>query len=84
MGIKLLQRELAGTLDTKGMALLGLGKYDEALESLNRALELEPSIAELWYHKGDIPKASGRKDDATDAYAKARNLTLVWPGGEEI
>lgn len=84
MGIKLVERGLAATLDTKGMALFGLGKYNESLECLDRAIGLEPSIAELWYHKGDVLKAMGREDDAEAAYAKARNSTLVWPGGEDI
>jgi len=83
-GIELLQRALAATLDTKGMALLGLGRYDESLECINRAIGLEPSIAEVWYHKGDVLQAMGREDDAEQAYARARNSTLVWPGGEDI
>jgi tetratricopeptide (TPR) repeat protein len=84
MGIKLVERGLASTLDTKGMALFGLGKYNESLECLNRAIGLEPSVAELWYHKGDVLKAMGREDDAEAAYARGRNSTLVWPGGEDI
>jgi tetratricopeptide (TPR) repeat protein len=83
-GIKLLERGLASTLDTKGMALFGLGKYNESLDCINRAIALEPSVAELYYHKGDVLKAMGREDDAEAAYAKARNTTLVWPGGEDI
>lgn len=83
-GIKLLERGLASTLDTKGMALLGLRRYNESIEYINRAIVLEPSIAELWYHKGDVLKAMGRDDDAEAAYARAKNSTLVWPGGEDI
>jgi len=83
-GIKLLERALSSTLDTKGMALLGLGEYNESMECINRAIGLEPSIAELWYHKGDVLKAMGREDDAEAAYARARNSTLVWPGEEDI
>jgi tetratricopeptide (TPR) repeat protein len=83
-GIELLQRALASTLDTKGMALLGLGRYNESMEYLNRAIQLAPSIAEPWYHMGDVLKAVGREDDAEQAYARARNLTLIWTGGEDI
>jgi tetratricopeptide (TPR) repeat protein len=83
-GIELLERTLAGTLDTKGMALFGLGRYNESLECINRAMVLAPSVGELWYHKGDVLKAMGREGDAQAAYAKARNSTLIWPGGEDI
>jgi tetratricopeptide (TPR) repeat protein len=83
-GIKLMERELAGTLDSKCMALLGLGRNNESMECINRAIQLEPSIAELWYHKGYVLKAMGREDDAEKAYATARNSTPIWPGGEEI
>ena len=83
-GIQLLNRDLASTLDTKGVALVGLGEYEDALKYFDRAIELEPSIAEVWFHKGDALKDLGREDDAEAAYATARNSTLVWPGGEDI
>jgi tetratricopeptide (TPR) repeat protein len=83
-GILLLNRELAKTLDTEGVALEGLGKYEQALEYFNKSIELEPEIAEIWFHKGDVLMALGRENDANAAYAEAKNLTLVWPGGEEI
>ena len=83
-GIRLLNRDLASTLDTKGVALVGLGEYEQALECFDRAIELEPLIAEIWFHKGDALMGLGRDDDAEAAYATARNSTLVWPGGEDI
>jgi tetratricopeptide (TPR) repeat protein len=83
-GITLLNRELAKTLDTEGVALEGMGKYKQALEYFNKSIELEPSIAEIWFHKGDALMALGRENDANAAYAEAKNLTLVWPGGEDI
>ena len=83
-GIQLLNRDLASTLDTKGVALAVLGEYEEALECFDKAIELEPSIAEIWFHKGDALKGLGREDDAEAAYATARNSTLVWPGGVDI
>jgi tetratricopeptide (TPR) repeat protein len=82
--IEILDRGLAQTLDTKGVALAGLGEYEQAIECFDRAIELEPSIAEIWFHKGDALKGLGREDDAEAAYAIARNSTLVWPGGEDI
>jgi tetratricopeptide (TPR) repeat protein len=83
-GITLLNRELAKTLDTEGVALEGMGKYEQALEYFNKSIELEPSIAEIWFHKGDALMALNRENDAKAAYAEAKNLTLVWPGGEDI
>jgi tetratricopeptide (TPR) repeat protein len=63
-GIQILDRGLAQTLDTKGVALVGLGEYEEALECFDRAIELEPSVAEIWFHKGDALMGLGREDDA--------------------
>lgn len=82
--IEILDRGLAETLDTKGVALIGLEEYKEALECFDRAIGLEPSIAEIWFHKGDALMGLGREEDAEAAYATARNSTLVWPGGEDI
>jgi len=36
----------------KGDLLLNSGKYDEAIEAFNRALELNQSYVDAWIHKG--------------------------------
>lgn len=72
--IGLLNEDLAATLDTKGVALGKLGKNDEALQYIDRALELTPLDSIVWIHKGDILKALGNKTGSDAAYAKAKEL----------
>ncbi len=39
-------------LINKGVALKIQGKYDEAIEALDKAIEINPDFAEAWYNKG--------------------------------
>lgn len=82
--IGILECDLMATLDTKGVALAGLGRYEEALEYIERAIVLDPTVADVWFHKGDVLKAVGRDDDAEAAYATARALPLMYPIGEAL
>ena len=49
------------------------GKLDEALETVDRALDANPESAEALFLKGDIMAAQGNKLDATGAYEAARD-----------
>ncbi|HPE52377.1 MAG TPA: tetratricopeptide repeat protein, partial [Methanothrix soehngenii] len=56
--------------------LIKLNRYDEAIEALDRALEIAPSSvpvfpAEAWNGKGDILLALGKNEDALEAYNKS-------------
>ncbi len=72
--IKILNKNLAATIDTKAVALEKLGKNDEALQCIDRALELTPTDSIVWIHKGDILKALGNQTGSDAAYAKAKEL----------
>ncbi|OPY55200.1 MAG: tetratricopeptide repeat protein [Methanosaeta sp. PtaU1.Bin112] len=72
--IEILDRNLAATIDTKAVALEKLGKNDEALEWIDKALELTPTDSIIWIHKGDILKALGNQTGSEAAYAKAKEL----------
>jgi tetratricopeptide (TPR) repeat protein len=72
--IKLLDKNLAATIDTKAVALEKLGKNDEALQLINRALELTPTDSIVWTHRGDILKALGNQTGSEAAYARAKEL----------
>ena len=39
-------------LVNKGLASYQLGKYEEALEYYNKALEIDPNFEEAWFRKG--------------------------------
>lgn len=52
-------------------ALRLLGRFDEALTSIDRAIELAPHLAELRWMRGRLLEELGRLDDANAAYASA-------------
>lgn len=76
--------DLSSTLDTKAMALAGMERYEEALDYLNRSLELDPNTAEVWIHKGNVLEALGRKGEAELAYSKANTLPMSFAGGDNL
>jgi len=51
-----------------------LKKYDEAVDAFDKALQINPKDPLTWMNKGDALKALGRKAEADEAYAKAREL----------
>jgi Flp pilus assembly protein TadD len=62
-------------------ALLGLGstyaalqQYDTAVPPLERARDLAPDNAEVWYTLGTVYSAAGRPEDALRAFAEAARL----------
>lgn len=59
----------------KGEALRGLGRYQEALESYDRSLEIGPEKAiSAWRGKGFVLKSLGRDSEADAAFAEAKEL----------
>ena len=42
----------AKTLNKKGSALEALGKYDQAIECFDKAIEIDPSDGKMWNKKG--------------------------------
>jgi tetratricopeptide (TPR) repeat protein len=46
-----LNSQNAFTWNTKGNALYKMGKYDEAIECYDRAIEAEPLFVRAWYNK---------------------------------
>ncbi|MBI2217173.1 MAG: tetratricopeptide repeat protein [Candidatus Rokubacteria bacterium] len=65
-----------------GVALLNLGRLPEAEGSLRFALSLDPQLAAAWYHLGMVLVASERRDEAKDAFRKARELAPGSPFGQ--
>jgi len=54
-----------------GLALAGLKRFAEAIESYDRALSLRPDNAEVRYSRGNALLALGRPREALDAYERA-------------
>ena len=54
-----------------GFALSQQGKYDEALRTFDKAIEIDPQNADAWYLKGMVLDDMGKHDEATQAYDEA-------------
>jgi tetratricopeptide (TPR) repeat protein len=64
-------QQTAVDLFNKGVALDAQGKYDEALQAFDKAIEINPQLAEAWVAKGVVLMAQGKYDEAIQAYDKA-------------
>ncbi|MCE1248562.1 MAG: tetratricopeptide repeat protein [Firmicutes bacterium] len=54
--------------DGAGYCLLKLGKYDEALVNLNKAIELDPANWLAYLDRGDVNKRLGKNKEALSDY----------------
>jgi len=61
-------------LTIKGAALVVLGRYEEALQAFDKAIELDPQYADAWNNKGVALYELGRYKEALQAYDKAIEL----------
>jgi predicted O-linked N-acetylglucosamine transferase (SPINDLY family) len=52
------------------------GEYTAAAEWCQRSLQLAPDLPEAWYHLGNAFSGMGKKNEAVDAFEKARIRTL--------
>jgi len=51
-----------------------MGNYNEAIESFDKAIELDRKSIEAWEGKGEALKALHRDTEANQAFAKAKEL----------
>ena len=54
------------------MALKGLGKPDQALKSIDKALNIDQLFAESYYNKGNILLGLNRLDEAVAAFNQSK------------
>jgi tetratricopeptide (TPR) repeat protein len=66
----------ANALNLQGLALYKKGKYDESIEFFDRAIEINPGIAEYYNNKGKALKKLG-KVESIACFTKA--VDLAWP-----
>jgi Flp pilus assembly protein TadD len=53
----------------KGDELVAEAKYDQAIEAYNKAIEINPEDADVWWGKANALRQSGRYTEAMDAEA---------------
>ncbi|MGQ0795002.1 MAG: tetratricopeptide repeat protein [Nitrosopumilaceae archaeon] len=58
----------------KGKSLVQDGKYDEALNLFEKALELYPDDNRLWNQKGVALRSLGRYNEAIECFNKSLEL----------
>jgi tetratricopeptide (TPR) repeat protein len=58
----------------KSLVLYNQGRYNEAIQACDKAIELDPKYAMPWNNKGGALFFLGRYDDAIQAYDKATKL----------
>jgi serine/threonine protein kinase len=58
-------------LNSEGICLSDLGRYDEAIECFDRALRYAPRWVNLWANKGRALRALGRHGEALQCYDRA-------------
>ena len=58
----------------EGIALAQQGKYDEALQALDKAIEINSQNKVTWSNKGNVLWFLGKYNDSFDAYDKAIDL----------
>jgi tetratricopeptide (TPR) repeat protein len=61
----------------KGLALYDQGKYDEAIQAYDKAIEIDPQNADAWDNKGTTLHKLGKYDEAIQAYDKAIELDYL-------
>lgn len=66
------------------MRLQRQGKYEAALESYCKALEIDPSDCVIWYDQGALLASLGRYEEAIVSYDKAISLKLNQSSQESL
>ena len=69
-----LKPDYAEAWDSRGFALAKLGRYDEALKAIDKAMELKPDFAEALFHKACTYSRRGDKENALKHLSKAIDL----------
>jgi tetratricopeptide (TPR) repeat protein len=73
--------ETSGLLSNLGHALYYLGRYDEAITELNKALAIAPDRSGDWSTLGDCYRSVSQFEAAERAYQKASQLRSRGPAG---
>jgi tetratricopeptide (TPR) repeat protein len=63
----------------EGVDLNSLGKYDEAIEAFDKAIEIDPHSSLAWYNKGNALYSLNKLDGAVKAYDKSIEINPKYP-----
>ena len=55
-----------------GIAYRETEEYDRAIQSYQKAIEINPKYADAYYHMGGIYEKLGNQDKADECFQKAR------------
>ena len=69
------ETESAEVWFNKGVDLYEQGKYEDALECFDKAIELDPDFSDAWYNKGLVLQYLGREEEAQKCYEEAEKIT---------
>lgn len=69
-----LDKEMKEPYELKSTAEIQLGKFDDALATLNMAVEHFPNEGSLWFNLGVVHSRLGNKTEAEKAFARAEEL----------
>jgi tetratricopeptide (TPR) repeat protein len=61
-------------LNKKGQALVGLGRYQEAISSFDKALSIEPNYVDALFRKGAVLSVLEKYQEAISYYDKALSI----------
>jgi len=62
----------------KGIALTNLKKYDEAINTYNKALKIYPKNYLLWFNKGIVLETQGKINEALESYKETIKLNPLF------
>lgn len=67
-----LEPKSADAWNNKGCSLWALNQYDEAIKCLDKAIEINPNYAAAINSRGILLKLTDRKNDAKEAFSRAK------------
>lgn len=74
--IGLLAEDLVGSYVNRGIIQMALGRDEQALKDLNRALALNSRTGEAYVNRGNLRFSQGRLDEAIEDYDLAINFGI--------
>jgi len=66
--------KLKAAWNNKGLSLMTLKRYDEAIECFDRATAIDDNLKEAWYNKGLAYALKGEREKAIDCVSKALKI----------
>ena len=58
----------------RGVALTQLEKYDDAISSYDKAIEISPGYGDAWYNKAELLKHKGQDNEAEKCFNRVKEL----------